>query len=375
MARKKIMVLGSFAESLTRFRGVLMAELVGQGYDVLACAPAADDATRQRLAALGVRYVDIAMQRTGLNPLADLGLLWRLAALLRRERPDVLFCYTIKPVVYGALAARLVGRIRVTPMITGLGYAFMGGGGRRQRWVSAAARALYRLALQRAHCVFFQNPDDLGEFRRLGLLPAQARIQQVPGSGVDTLEYAQMPVPVAPVFLLVARLVRDKGVYEYVEAARQVRLRYPAARFQIAGWIDENPTAIPEEALAAWLSEGVIEFLGKLEDVRPALAACAVYVLPSYREGTPRSVLEAMAVGRAIITTDAPGCRETVVDQYNGVLVPVADAARLAQAMCSFIERPERVEEYARASRLLAEQRFDVRIVNRLIIQGMDLPC
>lgn len=373
MAAKKILVLGSFAESLTRFRGALMAELVGQGYEVLACAPAADETIRRQLAALGVRYVDIALQRTGLNPLADLGLLWRLVGLLRRERPDVLFCYTIKPVVYGALAARLVGGIRVTPMITGLGYAFMGGGGRLQRLVSAAARGLYRLALQRAHCVFFQNPDDLGEFRRLNLLPAQARIQQVPGSGVDTLEYAQMPVPAAPVFLLVARLVRDKGVYEYVEAARQVRRQYPAARFQIAGWIDENPTAIREEALAAWVSEGVVEFLGKLEDVRPALAACAVYVLPSYREGTPRSVLEAMAVGRAIITTDAPGCRETVVDQYNGVLVPVADAARLAHAMCSFIERPERVEEYARASRQLAEQRFDVRIVNRLIIQGMDL--
>jgi glycosyltransferase involved in cell wall biosynthesis len=373
MAAKKILVLGSFAESLTRFRGALMADLVGQGYEVLACAPAADETIRRQLAALGVRYVDIAMQRTGLNPLADLGLLWRLVGLLRRERPDVLFCYTIKPVVYGALAARLVGGIRVTPMITGLGYAFMGGGGRLQRLVSAAARGLYRLALRRAHCVFFQNPDDLGEFRRLGLLPAQARIQQVPGSGVDTREYAQMPVPLAPVFLLVARLVRDKGVYEYVEAARQVRRQYPAARFQIAGWIDENPTAIREEALAAWVSEGVVEFLGKLEDVRPALAACAVYVLPSYREGTPRSVLEAMAVGRAIITTDAPGCRETVVDQYNGVLVPVADATRLAHAMCSFIERPERVEDYARASRQLAEQRFDVRIVNRLIIQGMDL--
>lgn len=373
MVAKKILVLGSFAESLTRFRGALMAELVGQGYEVLACAPAADETIRRQLAALGVRYVDIALQRTGLNPLADLGLLWRLVGLLRRERPDVLFCYTIKPVVYGALAARLVGGIRVTPMITGLGYAFMGGGGRLQRLVSAAARGLYRLALQRAHCVFFQNPDDLGEFRRLNLLPAQARIQQVPGSGVDTREYAQKPVPAAPVFLLVARLVRDKGVYEYVEAARQVRRQYPAARFQIAGWIDENPTAIREEALAAWVSEGVIEFLGKLEDVRPALAACAVYVLPSYREGTPRSVLEAMAVGRAIITTDAPGCRETVVDQYNGVLVPVADATRLAHAMCSFIERPERVEDYARASRQLAEQRFDVRIVNRLIIQGMDL--
>lgn len=373
MAASKVLVLGSFAESLTRFRGPLIAELVAQGHEVVACAPAADARVRRDLEALGARYVDLAMQRTGLNPLADLALLWRMVQMLRAERPQVLFCYTIKPVIYGALAARWLGGIRVTPMITGLGYAFTAGGGRIRRLIGAVARGLYRLALRRAHCVYFQNPDDLAEFRQLGLLPASARIQQVPGSGVDLAEFAARPLPTEPSFLLVARLVRDKGVREFVQAARVVRHRHPQVRFRIVGWIDENPSAIREEELAAWVSEGVVEFLGKLDDVRPALADCAVYVLPSYREGTPRSVLEAMAVGRAIITTDAPGCRETVRAQYNGVLVPVADADALAAAMMQLVERPDLVAAYGKASREMAERQFDVRIVNRLILQGMDL--
>lgn len=373
MAAKKVMVLGSFAESLTRFRGSLIAELVARGYEVVACAPEADATTREQLASLGARYVDLAMQRTGLNPIADLGLLLRLRRLLRQERPDVLFCYTIKPVVYGALAARLVGGIRVTPMITGLGYAFMEGGGLVRRLIGGVARNLYRLALKRAHCIYFQNPDDLAEFRALGLLGADARVQLVPGSGVDIGEYAQVPVPEAPVFLLVSRLVKDKGVREYVEAARIVRTQYPEARFQIAGWIDENPSAIRQDELDAWVREGVVEFLGKLADVRSALKECAVYVLPSYREGTPRSVLEALAVGRAVVTTDAPGCRETVVAQQNGFLVPVRDAQALAQAMGRFLVNPALLKAYGEASRQLAEQRFDVKIVNRLVLQGMDL--
>ncbi|MDW8468614.1 MAG: glycosyltransferase family 4 protein [Burkholderiales bacterium] len=205
----------------------------------------------------------------------------------------------------------------------------------------AIAAALYRIALVGARTVFFQNADNRREFERLGIVGSRHRVVTVAGSGVDLERYAPAPFPPEPSFLMLARLLVEKGVREYVAACREVRRHRPQARCRLAGWIDDNPTAIRREELAQWQREGDVEYLGYLDDVRPAIAASAVYVLPSYHEGMPRSVLEAMAMGRPIITTDAPGCRETVEDGVNGYRVPVRDSTALAQAMMRYAEAPE----------------------------------
>ena len=195
----------------------------------------------------------------------------------------------------------------------------------------------------------------------------------VNGSGIDLAEYAVAPVPAAPRFLLIARLLGDKGVREYAEAARRLRRQHPQARFSLVGWIDDSPDAIAQRELDGWVAEGALEFLGRLADVRPAIAAASVYVLPSYHEGTPRTVLEAMAMGRAIITTDAPGCRETVMEGNNGLLIPVRSVPALVEAMERFIAEPGLAERMGRRSRQVAEAKYDVRKVNAVMLREMGI--
>ncbi len=373
-SRKTVVVLGSFGESLIRFRGNLISELAARGHRVVACAPDADAATLAALAQCGAEHRQVPMQRAGLNPVADLRTLLALWRLFREVRPDVLFAYTIKPVIYGTLAAALAGVRHRVAMITGLGYAFTAGGASGRRTLAAViARGLYRIALRRSTQVIFQNPDDRDLFGSLGLLDPRVPVNLVAGSGIDTAAFVPLPLAAQPHCLMIARLVRDKGVMEYVEAARIVRQLHPAVRFRLAGWIDENPTAVSQAQLDGWIAEGSIEFLGRLQDVRPALADCAIYVLPSYREGTPRTVLEAMACARAVVTTDAPGCRETVVDGDNGHLVPVADGRALAQAILGMLGRPALISQFGARGRQIAEEKFDVRKINRQLIEGMQL--
>jgi len=237
-----------------------------------------------------------------------------------------------------------------------------------------AATALYRRAMRDATSVFFQNNDDHAEFAHRGLLPPELEVRMSAGSGVDLEAFAESPRPAPaqpPVFLMVARLLGDKGVREFAEAARIVREHRSDCRFRLAGWIDANPAAIAREELDAWIREGVLEYAGRLDDVRPELAACSVFVLPSYREGTPKSTLEALATGRAVITTDAPGCRETVERGVNGVLVPPRDAKALAEACLRFAPDAALRQRMGAASRALAERRFDARIVNAAIIGAL----
>lgn len=328
-------------------------------------------AIRSSLEAFGVKVHDIPLARTGTNPLADLKLLWHLRGLCQGVRPDVFFGYTIKPVIYGTIAAWMAGVPRRFALVTGLGYAFTGN---RQGIVKRVASGLYRLALGRTHMVFFQNPDDEGLFRELGIAPAAIPSVVVNGSGVDvgTFPVTQLPGS-PPVFLLIGRLLGDKGVREFAAAARQVKALYPEVRFQAVGWVDSNPDAIAQSELDAWVADGALEYLGKLDDVRPAIAASTVYVLPSYREGTPRTVLEAMAMGRPIITTDAPGCRETVIDGDNGFLVPVQSVEALVEAMLKFIKDPALAPRMGRRSRQIAEDKYDVHKVNAVMLRGMGI--
>jgi glycosyltransferase involved in cell wall biosynthesis len=374
IAQTNVAVLGSFAESLISFRGALLQDLIRRGHRVVACAPAAPATVVASLAAMGVAYRDVPIRRTGLRPDQDLYALCALTALFRKLRPDIVLGYTIKPVTYGLLAARLAGVPQRFAMITGLGYTFIGAG-LKARLASAAARQFYRLSLRGAERIFFQNPDDLALFQRLRLLRSPEQAVMINGSGVDVDAFRPAALPQDEVsFLLIARLLRDKGIREYVEAARQVRAKRPRTSFRLVGRLDEgNPAAISAQELSAWEAEGVVRYLGRLDDVRPALAATSVYVLPSYREGTPRTVLEAMAMGRPIVTTDAPGCRETVRHGVNGYLVPVRDADALALAMARFVAEPHLIPAMGRESRRLAEEKYDVHKVNRVIVQAMGL--
>lgn len=401
----KIIVIGGVPRSLVNFRGPLLQAMVSRGHEVIACAPDAPEDVREKLSDMGVEYCHVPVKRAGMNPAGDLVTAFNLFRLFRRRRPDAVLAYTAKPVIWGCLAAGAAGVPAAYPMITGLGYAFIDGGGFRQQAVGRVAAALYRAALARTKAVFFQNPDDLADFKKGNLLKKGARTVLINGSGVDLHHYPLSPLPNAPVFLLMARLIGDKGIREYREAARRVRAKYPEARFLLAGGFDENPAAISKEEIRRWQEEGDIEYLGRLEDVRLAIAQSRIYVLPSYREGTPRTVLEAMSMGRPVITTDAPGCRETVqfvsgqwevvsrqqakVESQaaeaqdpkaacgmikrgeNGFLVPVKDAGALAEAMEKFIEQPGLAETMGRESRCIAEEKYDVHKVNRVILEVM----
>lgn len=365
----KIIIIGSAPRSLLNFRGPLLKQLVQEGHQVIALAHQATESIRSGIRELGVEYQDIPLERSSLNPFQDLVLLRRLVQLFRYHRPDAVLCYTIKPVIWGGLAARLAGVPHYHAMITGLGYAFLEGGGWKQRLVKRVASGLYRKALAKAETVFFQNPDDEYEFHKRKLLKPTHDTIQINGSGVDLDYFKASPLPEPPVFLLLARLIGDKGIREYSNAARQLKAEYPEARFLLGGRFDSNPSAaITQEEVTEWEQTGHIEYLGNLDDVRPAIASCSVYVLPSYyREGVPRSILEAMAMERPIITTDAPGCRETVEEGVNGFLVPPRSVDSLITAMRRFIEEPD-LSKMGEASLEQARCKYDVHAVNEAII-------
>ncbi len=369
----KVLLIAGFAESIVAFRGALIGELSRAGCEVHVAAPrlASFPQVAPKLGLPADRLHDIPMARAGTNPLSDAGTMVALYRLMREVRPEAVLPYTIKPVIYGTLAAWLARVPRRFALVTGLGYAFTG---ERAGMVQRIVHVLYASALARVAKVFFQNPDDAQLFRQLGILPAQVPSVVINGSGVDVSAYAQVPLPsTPPVFLLIARLLGDKGVREYASAAARIKARQPQARFLLAGWIDENPDAILQSELDGWVDAGVIEFLGKLPDVKPAITEATVYVLPSYREGTPRTVLEAMAMGRPIITTDAPGCRETVIDRENGYLVPVKSLDALVDAMMRFIDAPELAARMGARSRQFAVEKYDVHKVNAVMLQEMGI--
>lgn len=375
MNRRPFLLVASFPDSLIQFRGPLIEALLESGNDVHVAVPdlAPGGEVAVALANMGVRVHGIPLQRTGLNPITDLRLLLSLVALMLRHRPRFVLSYTIKPVIYGSIAAWLVGVKHRFALVTGLGYAFTGTASGKRALLRRLIQSLYRFALKRTHRVFFQNPDDQALFRELGLLSHATPSSVVNGSGVDVAEYSVAPLPDRPCFLLIARLLGDKGVREYAQAAQIVKAVYPEVVFRLVGWIDDNPDAITQRELDQWVGSGLLEFLGRLDDVRPAISDCSVYVLPSYREGTPRTVLEAMAMGRAVITTDAPGCRETVVDGDNGFLVPVKDVNALADAMIKMVATSGLAASMGERSRRIAEEKYDVHKVNAAMLEGMGI--
>lgn len=358
----KVMIVLNTAWNLVNFRAGLIRALVTQGYEVVAVAP--NDEYAARLAKLGCRFVALPMDNKGKHLGRDLWLFFRFIRLLRQERPDVLLAYTVKPNVYGSLAAHVLG-IPVVNNIAGLGTVFI-----RDNWLTRLVRILYKLALSRSRHVFFQNNEDMRLFVDNRLVSPH-KVSRLPGSGVDLDAFRYTPLHTskdAPLcFLLVARLLWDKGVGEYVAAARIVRQKYPSTRFQILGFLDvKNPTAVTSAQMDDWVNQGVVEYLGVADDVKPYLIAANCVVLPSYREGVPRSLLEAAAIGRSVITTNAIGCRDVVEDGINGLLCQVADAPDLADKIVHFIEMTSNERTLmGQAGREKMQLEFDEKMVIR----------
>jgi len=333
------------------------------------------DVTPQ-LDAMGVEYSMIPLDRRGFNPFSDLGSLLHLKQVLYRIKPDMVLSYTFKPIVYGSLAARMawVGHPKkVFAMVTGLGYAFTEDSGLKRRVLFNIAKGMYRSGLRSCDGVIFQNPDDETFFHKLKVLPSHAATTVVGGSGVDLEEYAPAPLPETPHFLCLSRLLGTKGIREYARAAIRLKTRHPEATFRLVGPQEEGADTIPPAEIETWRQQGM-EICPGVEDVRPEIANASTYVLASYyREGTPRSILEAMSMGRPIITTKTPGCRETVLEGKNGFLVPPKDDEALGQAMERFITDPALCGPMGAASRALAEKKYDVNLVNDSILSFMGL--
>jgi glycosyltransferase involved in cell wall biosynthesis len=383
----RILIIGALPQSLLNFRGPLLAAMVEGSHQVFVCANGNDSEIKDELSKMGVEYYSISIERTGLNPLADMSTCLQLVKLIKKIRPDVILSYTVKPVVYGGLAAR-VCRFPVSfSMIEGLGHAFIPAPGFKHLILRRLVTTLYLISLKFSRRVFFLNPDDINEFVSFGIIPRKKAVL-VNGTGVLLDHYAVASLPAQPVFLLIARLLAEKGIREYKEAAAGVKRKYPEATFLLVGDLDVNPSSITSLELSSWREEGVIEYLGYQKDVRLAIAKASVYVLPSYREGTPRTVLEAMAMGRPVIVSNAPGCRETValcdgesfdpqsaevVEGLNGYLVPVKRADKLAEAMERFIENPGLCQAMGAMSRQIAEEKYDVHKVNAFLLREMGL--
>lgn len=326
---KRILISVNTAWNLVNFRSGLIESLIRDGYDVVAVAPR--DEYVQQLERMGCRFFDLSMNNKGTNPVEDLFLLVRYIKIFREIKPTVYLGFTIKPNVYGSIAAGLLG-VPVVNNIAGLGTAFI-----REGWLNKAAVFLYKIALRQSKRVFFQNKDDLALFLNKRIV-SDSQCALLPGSGVNIDFFSPSPTKALlgqPVkFLLIARLLWDKGVGEFVEALEILRGKGVAVEGQLLGFLDaKNPTAIDREVIEGWVEKGVVSYLGSASDVRPYIADADCVVLPSYREGAPRSLLEAASMGKPIITTDAPGCRDVIVSNKTGFLVPVRDAGSLAEAM------------------------------------------
>ncbi len=371
----KIIVIASLAQSLIGFREEMLKAFKRAGLDVVGLAPDDNRDVAEKLESWGMRFRTYTMSRAGMNPINEIRSIRELQAIITEEQADCVMAYTMKPVMYGSIAARRAGVKNIYSMITGLGYAFGDeGGGLKRKLVSFIVSNLAKSALSANQVVFFQNPDDLNYFVNHNLVKRE-QTRLINGSGVDLTMFPTTPVkPGKPHFLMIARLILEKGVRQFVDAARIIKGKHPQAEFTLVGPLDPNPLAIQADEVEQWKQEGIINYPGATKDVRPFLKEASIYVLPTYyREGTPRSILEAMSMGRPIITTDSPGARETVDHGVNGYLVQPRDVDTLVESMEYFITHPEQIAEMGQASRQMAEEKYDVHKVNQTILEPMGL--
>jgi glycosyltransferase involved in cell wall biosynthesis len=388
----KVLVLTADANTLVYHRGDLIRDLAAQGCEVVTSAAEDYPHVRAYVEACGARHVPIRMVRSRVNLRHDWVTWLDMFRLFKKEKPDALFAYTIKSVVYGCVVARLAGVPRIYALLPGLGFTFVKPETLKGALVQWISKALHRFALRRADVIFMQNQDDVKLFTELRLLPAGVPVHVTAGSGVNLDEYPHAPlagdaaIAAGKVrFVLVSRLLQSKGVCVFAEAARRIKVGYPDAEFHLVGPFDPNPNRVDESDVQRWVAEGTLTHHGMVRDIAPLLQTMHVFVLPTwYREGVPHATLEALSTGRPIITTDSVGARECVrggssstgngPPGENGFLIPPRDVDATVRAMEFFLQHPDRIAPMGRNSRQLAEEVFDVRLVNQIILRAMGLP-
>lgn len=370
-----VLFIAANARSLLHNRGRLIESMKEQGLNVAALVPGYDYI--EDVESLDITIEKYDLDRHSLNPLAFISQLLGLIKKVKKMAPRAVFCYSIKPIALGAIAARLSGVKYVFCLVTGLGYAYCADG-LKPRLVRVASRFLYGSAAVLGNLFIFQNEDDKQElskgwlFKLANMLGKEKIV--VGGSGVDIEEYPYQPVPEDGFsFLCMARLIKEKGVIEYAEAAKQVKEVYPDTVFYLAGSIDENlVSAINRDTVTRWENDHGITYLGQVTDVNKWIGDTTVFVLPSYREGTSRAILEAMSIGRPILTTNVPGCRGPVVDGLNGYLAKEKDAESLRDAMIKMIEEKQELQTMGLASRQRIQQIYEVKKVNANMLDAMN---
>ncbi len=366
---KRIIIVSNTSWYLYNFRLPLLKELVKRGNQVFALAPF--DSYAQRFKDYGIKHVDIQITRSGINPVEDIALVLKFLSIYKRHKPDIVQHFTVKPVIYGTIAAR-ISRVRdIYNMVSGLGYVFTGTSFKKF-WVQKIVRFLYRRTMLFSQHVFFQNQDDRTYFLEHNMVDKQ-KTSVIPGTGVDTAKFSprKHERKNAVTFILAARMLWDKGIKEYVDAAYTLRKKYNNIDFWLLGPVDrENPKGISSEQLEKWNKQGTVKYFGMTDNIKSYLEKADVIVLPSYyREGLPLSLLEGAAMGMPIITADSTGCREVVEDGINGYLVPIKDPTKLASAMEKFIVNPDLISRMGKASRRMAIQRFDSKKVVKEILK------
>lgn len=375
----KIALIGTSASCVYGFRADLIKALVSAGHEVYAFALDYNAHSREQVQKLGAITIDYRFSRAGLNPFSDISNTFKLAKILKEIRPNLVFSYFAKPVIFGTFAAVLAGVKRRVGMLEGLGYVFTdtpSGVGFKLRLLRQVQALLYRLSFPFLERIIFLNPDDPVDLVEKYSIKVK-KVDVLGAIGLNLQDYPYSPAPSkSPIsFLFIGRLLAEKGVNEYVAAARLVKKRYPQTRFVMLGGLDEeNPGGLSAATLKRLVEDGLVIHPGHVSNVVNWITESDVFVLPSYyREGVPRSTQEAMAVGRAVITTDVPGCRETVIDGVNGFLVPPWSAQKLAEKMIFLIEHPEYLEKMGQESYRIAQEKFDAQEVNQRLLNLLDI--
>lgn len=361
--KKKILIICIESINVYTFRSGLIRALKEKGADVYVIA--FDDKYKTEIEALGTTFFCVEGNNRGLNPLQMMALQKKYGEIIKTVQPDIVFTFALKPNLFGVVAAKKAGVKQIYAMVEGAGDAFIHNS---LKWkvIRFVVCQMYRRAFKYAKKVFFLNNDDKAEFINRKLVKAE-QCEIVHGIGVDLEKFAYKPIKNKRTFLMIARMLRTKGLFEYCEAARLVRKKYPDAVFNYLGAEADVKVADIQE----YIDDGSIRYLGTTKDVRPYLEDCVLLLLSSYREGLPMSIMEAEATGRAIITSNGVGCRDTVEDGYNGFLVPQKDVGAMAEKIIWFIENPEKIEEMGLNARKFAEERFDSRKINEKIISIM----
>jgi glycosyltransferase involved in cell wall biosynthesis len=367
---KCIIIVTNSATNLISFRGQLIKELVDKNFQVLVIIPKINFSNdfENEVLKLGAKILTIPLDRAGLNPFYDFLTYLALKSCFKKYKPDIVLSFTSKPIIYSGLAIGKNSKIKFFPILTGLGYGFTQKFGLKRKLINFILKKLYKLSFRFSAAVIFQNPDDELLFDNLNITTGKKTFI-LNGSGVDLKFYYPTSLPLKSIFLMLSRLVVDKGVIEYCEAAKEIRAKFPEVIFQLAGSFDPNPSGLKYDQLKAFIDAKDIEYLGYINDVRKVLSGCRYYVLPSYREGTPRSVLEAMSMGRPVITTNVAGCKETVLHEINGLLIPAMDKVSLVSAIQKMLKMDDRkIIEMGQESIKLVREKYDVRKVNQHII-------